>query len=143
MFDIEKWLPFLLAKGHQITFNLMKPAVEEFGLTPPQFATLSFLWKHDGINQQELGILMCVDRTTIGGIVERLERLGYVRREGDYEDRRSYVLFVTEKGLSIQPKVLEALKNVKRCMDSRLSQDEQEQLIILLKKLRQSQMGRL
>lgn len=136
MFDIEEWLPFLLAKSHQITFNLMKSAVEQFGLTPPQFATLSFLWKGDGMNQQQLGCLMNVDRTTIGGIVERLEKLEYVTRDSDPEDRRSWVVFVTDKGRNVEIEILRELKSVIKAIDSKLTMQEKEQLIKILNKLR-------
>jgi len=136
LFDIERWLPFLLAKSHQMTFNLMKNAVEPYGLTPPQFATLSFLWKCDGINQQQLGCLMSVDRTTIGGIVERLEKLEYVMRGNDPEDRRSWVVNVTAKGKSLKEEVLKDLDNVTEAIDSKLTEEEQVQLTAILKKLR-------
>lgn len=139
MFDIENWLPFLLAKSHQVSFNLMKPVVEEYGLTPPQFATLAHLWKGDGINQQELGALMCVDRTTIGGIIDRLEKLGFVHRMEAPEDRRSYILHVTGRGQKVREELLEALTEVKKELGKRLNQEEQEQLVNLLKKLRQCQ----
>lgn len=136
MFDIEEWLPFLLAKSHQLTFGLMKSSVEKFGLTPPQFATLAFLWKKDGLNQQELGNLMNVDRTTIGGIVERLEKLGLVKREEDPEDRRSQVVFTTPEGDGIREEILNGLDKVRKALGERLTITEQEQLCGLLNKLR-------
>lgn len=136
MFNIEKWLPFLLAKSHQTSFSLMKSAVEPFGLTPPQFATLAFLWKRDGINQQQLGCLMNVDRTTIGGIVERLEKLDYVKRGIDAEDRRSWVVYVTDRGKSLEKEIAGNLQGVINTIDSRISAEEQAQLIVILEKLR-------
>jgi len=136
LFDIEKWLPFLLAKGHQAAHTLMKNSLDEFGLTPPQFATLAFLWKTDGINQHELGCLMKVDRTTISGILERLERLEFVSRGMDPRDRRSYVLFVTKKGKKLYDRLVPALNNVNEEISLRLTGPEQEQLALLLKKLR-------
>lgn len=136
MFDIENWLPFLLAKSHQFTFGLMKSSVEQFGLTPPQFATLAFLWKKDGLNQQDLGNLMNVDRSTIGGIVERLEKLGLVKREEDPADRRSHVVYTTPEGDSIREEILHGLGEVKKAVSERLTPEEQERLRALLNKLR-------
>lgn len=136
MFDIEKWLPFLLAKSHQTTFNLMKSAVEPFDLTPPQFATLAFLWKGDGINQNQLGCLMNVDRTTIGGIIERLEKLGYVTRGIDTADRRSWVVYVTDRGKSLEKEIAGNLQGVVNEIDSKISGAEQVQLAVILEKLR-------
>lgn len=136
MFDIEDWLPFLLAKSHQLAFGFMKSCIEQSGLTPPQFATLAFLWKKDGLNQQELGNLMNVDRTTIGGIVERLEKLGLVTREEDPADRRSQVVFLTPKGSSVREEILSGLDRVMTAVNERLTPVEQEQLRTLLKKFR-------
>lgn len=136
MFEIEQWLPFLLAKSHQITFSLMKAAMEEFGLTPPQFATLAFLWQGDKTNQHDLGALMCVDRTTISGIVDRLDKLALISREEDPADRRSYVLCVTDKGSALRDRVIKALESVQNVIDEKLTRDEQAQLRELLGKLR-------
>ncbi len=136
MFDIEEWLPFLVAKSHQAAFTMMRDALEKHGLTPPQFATLAFLWKSDGINQQELGALVNIDRTTIGGILDRLERLELVRRGMDRRDRRSYVLYVTDRGKSIQKQILGSLEQVRETISSALTPAERDELVRLLKKLR-------
>ena len=136
MFDIEQWLPFLAAKTHQYTHNLMRLVLEPFKLTPPQFATLAFLWRRDGLNQQELGSLMNVDRTTIGGILERLEKLELVQRGQDPRDGRSWVVFVTRKGKILREKILPELKQVSAEINSKLSLQEQETLMMLVNKLR-------
>lgn len=136
MLDMEKWLPFLLAKAHQHTHTLMRLTLEQFKLTPPQFAALAFLWRRDGLNQQELGSLMKVDRTTIGGILERLERLELVQRGQDPRDRRSWVVFVTKKGKALQAKIVPELATVSNEINKSLSLKEQQTLTRLLKKIK-------
>jgi len=134
--NIEVWLPFLVAKAHQHTHSLMRSALEPFHLTPPQFATLAFLWRRDGLNQQELGNLMNVDRTTISGILERLERLEVIQRGQDPRDKRSWVVFVTKKGKALQDKILPELDKIQREISKKLSPEEQQTLSLLLNKLR-------
>lgn len=134
--NIEKWLPFLLAKAHQHTNALMRLALDDYKLTPPQFAALAFLWQKEGLNQQELGSLMNVDRTTIGGTLERLERLELVQRGQDPRDRRSWVVFVTKKGKRLRENILPSLKKVSNEIDRNLTLMEQETLAILLDKIR-------
>ena len=136
MKDIEKWLPFLLAKSHQHTHTLIRSALEEFRLTPPQFMALAFLWRRDGLNQQELGSLVNMDRTTVSGILERLERLELVQRGQDPRDRRSWVIFVTKKGHSLRQKIMPSLAQVENELNRALAPEEQEILIKLLNKLR-------
>jgi len=114
----------------------MRSALSKFNLTPPQFATLAFLWRNEGINLNELGSLINVDRTTIGEIVSRLEKLGYIRKQEDQKDRRSTIISVSDRGLEIQAEVFEELNRVQMGLDQRLSKEEQDQLVKLLTKFR-------
>jgi len=134
--NIEEWLPFLLAKAHQYTYTLLRSELEKYKLTPPQFVTLAFLWRRDGLYQQELGNLMNVDRTTIGGILERLEKLELVQRGQDPRDRRSTVIFVTKKGKALKEQILPTLEKVNTEINRTLSLEEQETLVKLLNKIR-------
>ncbi|MCW3489054.1 MarR family winged helix-turn-helix transcriptional regulator [Dethiobacter alkaliphilus] len=136
MFNIDSSINFLLAKCHQKAFALFKENLEPYHLTPPQFATLAFLWKKDCINQIQLGELMGVDRTTISGIVDRLERGGLVERGADPMDRRSCMLSLTEKGRSLQDELAPIAADINQSLAKNLSQDEVELLVEMLKKIR-------
>ena len=54
MYDIEHSIGFLLSKGYQRAWAIMREEIESYDLTPPQFALLSFLWQQDGLTQVEL-----------------------------------------------------------------------------------------
>ncbi len=136
MFNIENSVGFLLAKCHQKAFNIFKKKLEPYHLTPPQFATLAYLWKKDNINQVHLGELMGVDRTTISGIVDRLERDGLVERGADPGDRRSWMLFLTDKGKLLQKELAPIALEFNNSLTAGLTEEETAQLIIMLKKIR-------
>ncbi|MDW7651818.1 MAG: MarR family winged helix-turn-helix transcriptional regulator [Bacillota bacterium] len=136
MFDIENSLGFLLAKCHQKAFHIFRQKLEPYNLTPPQFATLAFLWKKDGVTQVKLGELMGVDRTTISGIVDRLERTELVRRDADAADRRSWMLFLTEKGRNMEGELSPLAREFNDSLAMDLSEDERSQLVTTLAKIR-------
>lgn len=136
MFDIENSLGFLLAKCHQRAFHIFRKKLEPHHLTPPQFATLAFLWKKDGITQVTLGELMDVDRTTISGIVDRLERMELVLRGADTSDRRSWVLFLSEKGRNLQRELEPLAGEFNNSVAVSLSEGELRHLLEMLKKIR-------
>ena len=73
-------------------------AAEETTLTPAQFHT--FLWLgHDGpLTMGELARRLCVTEKTITGMVDRLEREDYVRRERNETDRRVVRVRLMRKG---------------------------------------------
>lgn len=137
MFNIENSPGFLIAKCHQKAFNKFKKKLEVYEITPPQFAALTFLWENDGINQIRLAELMGADRTTISGILDRLEKSGYIKRSLNPEDRRSFILFVTDKSRAVQKELELTANKFNQELTGILTENELKTLIKLLKKLRQ------
>jgi len=69
------------------------------GLTAAQFNVLNVLGRSDGgISQRELGDRLVVDRSNVTGLLDRLEKAGWVRRSDDPLDRRIYRVTLTPTG---------------------------------------------
>jgi DNA-binding MarR family transcriptional regulator len=102
MIDIEKSVGFLLAKAYQRACALFKEEFDRYDLTPQQFGLLAFLWIKDGLSQTELSVRSQIDRTTMGGIIDRLEKEGLEERRPHPDDRRAYLVFLTAKGKSLE-----------------------------------------
>lgn len=137
MYDIENSIGFLLAKVYQRGFGLFKEQLDRYDLTPPQFSLLAFLWREDGLSQTSLSQKTQVDRTTIGGLIDRLEKLGLVERLPTPEDRRAYRICLTEKGRELEMELCAIAAQVTEKFLSPLSVEEQTALRATLKKLRQ------
>jgi DNA-binding MarR family transcriptional regulator len=74
---------------------------EELGLTAPQVHALLWLG-HDGpLTMGELARRVSVTEKTVTGIVDRLERDGYLRRERDEADRRVVRARATTRGAEV------------------------------------------
>src|SRR5690348_12751215 len=101
--DIAKSVGFLLAKAYQRACLLFKEEFEGYDLTPQQFGLLGFLWQQDGLTQAELSARSQIDRTTMGGLVDRLEKEGLLERRSHPEDRRAHRICLTDKGKALQP----------------------------------------
>lgn len=136
MFDIEDSLGFLLAKSYQRGFALFKKPLEKYNLTPKQFSLLAFLWKQDGLSQVQLSEKCQIDRTTVGGLLDRLETQGYVKRLPHPEDRRAYLISLTDTGKALQEELLAIAWTVSNVFTAKLSADEIETLKRILSKLR-------
>jgi DNA-binding MarR family transcriptional regulator len=75
--------------------------LEKFGLSVSQFNILMLLrYQADaaGPDQQSLGRMLVVNRSNITGLVDRLERAGFVERAGEKLDRRVKRVRLTAKG---------------------------------------------
>lgn len=73
-----------------------------FGLTDAQFNALMILWDYrkEDLRQSELAQLLVVNQASLGGLVDRMQRNGWVRREDDPADRRAYFVRLTEGGIA-------------------------------------------
>ncbi len=137
MDNIEDSLGFLLSKCHRKAFQMLKQKLDPYGITPPQFAVMSFLWQREGIiNQNQLGELVATDNATLSGIIDRLEKIGYVHREKNIKDRRSFNLVLTEDGITIRQELESIVKEHYKNLTKPLEEEELMTLIRLLKKLR-------
>jgi len=135
-FDIEQSVGFLMAKAHQQLYAFFRDELAPYGVTPPQFALLAFLWKRDGLSQTELSEKTGVDRTTIGGLVDRLAKLGLVERCRHPADRRAWRVCLTAAGRASENDLVPLALRVRRRFSAGLEPGEYEQLCRLLAKLR-------
>lgn len=74
------------------------------GLTASQFNVLMLLkyQSSDGkINQSGLSEMLLVNRSNITGLVDRLERAGWVKRIPDRIDRRVKYIQITDEGVRV------------------------------------------
>ena len=113
-----KLISFDVLPGHyirrlqQISVAIFLQETEGFGITPVQFAALSALEEFPQIDQKTLANTIGLDTSTIGGVINRLELRGLVKRSPSEKDRRVHVLTLTPEGelllQDISPFVLQA-----------------------------------
>lgn len=135
-FDIENSVGFMIAKVHQRLYARLRDVLDPFGITPPQFVLLAFLWKRDGLSQTELSEKTDVDRTTIGGLLDRLEKAGLVKRSPNPLDRRAYLIHLTEAGRALEPELKALAVKVREDFCAALQPGDYAQLMTLLQKLK-------
>ncbi|WNC16980.1 MarR family transcriptional regulator [Brevibacillus brevis] len=85
------------------------------------------------ITQKALSEKLLIDKTTTAKAIAKLEAEGYVRREADPADNRYQLLYLTEAGREVVPKVQEALGRVKSKTRKGISDQEYDLLLDLLK----------
>jgi len=102
MYDVENSIGFLLAKAYQRSWGLLREEIESYDLTPPQFGLLAFLWQQDGLTQVEISEKGQIDRSTVGGLIDRLEKSGLLERRQHPQDRRAYKIYLTDRGRELE-----------------------------------------
>jgi DNA-binding MarR family transcriptional regulator len=95
--------------GYRLTVAVLKAAdallrasqklLRPYGLTAAQFNVLNLIARNEsGMSQRELGDKLVVDRSNVTGLLDRMEKAGWVRRGDDPDDRRIYRVSLTPLG---------------------------------------------
>ena len=126
----------LIRRFQQIAVAVFHAEVGKLGydLTPVQYAALVTVAGNPGIGQATLAGLIAYDRTTIGGVVDRLVQKGFLGREVSSSDRRAHVLQVTDAGRAVVRTVEPAVLAAQRIMLGGLEPAEAGELMRLLRK---------
>ena len=117
--------------------SIQRQTVSEVGLTPPQYGVLHLLWQKDERPFKELADALLCTRATITGIIDTLERKGFVIRKPNPADRRSLLATLTDAGRDLQHST-PVLDTVYDSCCSGLTSLEFQQLGFLLGKLNDS-----
>jgi DNA-binding MarR family transcriptional regulator len=89
----------------------------------------------EGITVSELAELARVRKQTMAQAVDQLERTGYVERRPNPRDRRSRLVFLTERGSSVRPVTHAAAARVEERWAELTSSEELEALRSSLQRL--------
>jgi MarR family transcriptional regulator for hemolysin len=82
--------------------------LQPLGVTYRQAEVLAWLVVEGQLSQAELAERMRIEAPTLAGIVERMERDGWIQREVSSRDRRKKILQVTERVAPIWEQIRDA-----------------------------------
>lgn len=102
-----------------------------------QHSFLIEILRRPGISQDQLTSELKFDKATTARAAKQLEEAGYIIRTVDKQDRRSYQLYPTKKGMDFHPTLKNILETSNQQLTKSLTEKEKDQLFTLLRKLTQ------
>jgi len=106
--------------------NQEKLLLSKFNLSVPRFYVLMHIHNTPGINYIDLSELMLCSRGNTTRVVRSMYQDGLVSRSENKEDRRSYHLYLTEKGELIYKEVFTAYLDHINNLMSKINEDQLE-----------------
>jgi DNA-binding MarR family transcriptional regulator len=122
----------LFRRLYQIATAASAEVLASDDLIPLEYGVLLRVHANPGIDQNTLGQLLALDRTTISSVVFKLEKRGLIERGINDEDRRSRTLRLTSKGEAIRARLRPDTAAAQEGIWSILSASERKQLIAML-----------
>jgi DNA-binding MarR family transcriptional regulator len=100
---------FLMAKIRQVGERIFLRKMKDCGveINPAQGRIMFALWRSDGISIQELAKKTQLGKSTLTSMLDRLEAMGYIRRQRSDSDRRRILIFRTAKDRALEKKYVE------------------------------------
>lgn len=95
---LDQQLCFALYAASRATTGAYRQALDEVGLTYPQYLVMLVLWEDDGLAVRELGERLHLDSGTLSPLLGRLEAAGLVTRSRPDRDGRRVVIHLTDVG---------------------------------------------
>jgi MarR family 2-MHQ and catechol resistance regulon transcriptional repressor len=133
---LKLWV--VLARCFNSISQALAQQIKAYDLTFPQFGVLEALAHLGPMKMCDIGSKLLMSGGNVTGVVDRLEEKGLVRRVVEADDRRTFVIHLTETGGKLIGKIfpqqaaeIEKITNV-------LSPQEKRMLTTLLKKLGKS-----
>jgi len=100
-----------------------------------QYASLVAIRAIPGIDVTRLSAAIAFDRSTLGGVIERLETKDYIRRKPTPEDKRVKLLHITEKGALLLDDVTASVDRAQERMLQPLGAADRKTLLALMTRL--------
>lgn len=115
---LDNDIGYILHKAAMVSKNNFTNNLSAYNLTPGQFTVLkvvSYNNQNAGLSPAIIAEKLDCDRPTVSGIIDRLETQGWITRLPNPQDKRSYIIKLTEKAnriLSLFEEIKEENNNI-------------------------------
>jgi DNA-binding MarR family transcriptional regulator len=130
---------FLLAQVGAHATSRFAERLTAVELTPAHAGIFRILAATPAITQQALATALGTLPSRLVALVDDLESNGFLERRAHERDRRSYALYLTEKGKSSLQAVGRIAREHQHSLLEALSEEEQRSLCILLQRVAEQQ----
>ncbi len=132
---LEDQVGHLLRRANQRHAAIFFEGLNEFHLTPTQFAALVKIGDENEVSQNRLGRLTAMDPATILGVVKRLAERDLVDARPDPTDRRRSLWRLSKKGFELLRKAVPRAEEITEATLAPLARTERRTFLKLLRKL--------
>jgi len=126
----------LMNLSKQMKYQLNQSLIQK-GVTVQQWAVIQHLSHGEKQTATELSLALDMDKPTISGIIQRLEKKEIIEKNKSPNDSRSYLLSLTKLGVSKLKECQQLSDQILEDYLAVLTSEEQDALNLLLSKIDQ------
>ena len=129
--------PFMrqIAITYRCAMRFREKELMDTGLSGCQTPYLTALFRQSGLSQEEMAKRLNVNKSSVTRQLALLEEKGYVERRPDPKDKRSLLIYPTEKALALEERIFQVYGAWNRYLTQDLSPEEKAELSRLMGKI--------
>lgn len=117
---------FLLTTAQHTVFQYFTSCLEKYDVTPAQYGVLNCLWDREYSTPKQISEELCLEMSTISGVLDRMQKKGLIERVVNEKDRRGVRVIATEKGKSIKEPVRQVVQDMNKRVLEHFSVEDAE-----------------
>ena len=127
---LDNQLCFRLYTAARLTIGVYHPYLDPLGITYPQYLVMLVLWEQNKQPVCDIAKSLLLDTNTVTPLLQRMEKMGLVKRTQGKEDTRQRIVSLTKKGKALQEKA----KPIPDCLrnDVALKTGEEEEILSII-----------
>lgn len=131
--ELTQCINYLLTTAQHAVFQYLSMKLSDYDVTPSQYGVLSCLWDKGYATPKQIAETLCLETSTISGVLDRMQKKKLIERVVNKEDRREVRVVITKKGKMLKEPIQEIIEEVNREV---LKNYTEEQITVLKDNLR-------
>lgn len=133
---LADWVGFNLRMAQEASFlAFARQSRSVAGTRPGRFAMLTLINENPGISQTALGRAAGRDKSTLTPVLNDLVRRGWIRRQRNRDDRRTYLLTLTSGGKRKLGQLTACARRHERNLDHIIGRGDRTRFLSILRRI--------
>lgn len=125
----EQSFHYLLMATHMTFQKKFLSSIKSYGLTVGQPKILDHLYYHNGISQKELAFGCHIEPASLTSLLNRMEKDKLIERRILNGNRRTFYIFLTDRGMEIAKQVTTAFLPLEEQIFDGISDEERSKFL--------------
>lgn len=137
-YDFEESIGYWLTISTQAIHRALNDELAPHGITYRQTQVLAWLAVEGELTQSDLACRMLIEPPTLVGILDRMERDGWITRESSSTDRRKKLIRPNPQAEPVWEKIVSCAKRVRARATRGMTPEEVETALSLLRRIHEN-----
>jgi len=134
-YTLEEYLGIKIAKVRNSIKNEMEIALIPYDITTTQFVVLLKLCEKDRMTQKELAKETNYKQSALTLILDKLETKKLIKREAKENDRRAYLIAITDEGKEFENRLVLVGKELEKRILDDITDNQRKEFVNILDKI--------